>query len=120
MREVVLTWPEAPVFMNAAAKMHWAKRNRIISEWRTLFGTLALAYRNTPFEKCHIEVVCERRNRRHLPDAAASEFTSKAAIDGIVDAGLLPDDNPNHVLSIVHRFEVTGRDALTIRLSEAP
>lgn len=44
---------------------------------------------------------------------------AKAAIDGIVDAGVLPDDTPAHVLSLTFRPPVYGHpDALAVVLLE--
>lgn len=38
--------------------------------------------------------------RRWRPDVAACYPTVKAAIDGIVDAGVIPDDDDRHLLAV--------------------
>jgi hypothetical protein len=43
----------------------------------------------------------------------------KAAIDGIVDAGVLDDDNPDHLLYVTfYPVEVIGRDGLRLTITE--
>jgi hypothetical protein len=50
--------------------------------------------------------------RRWRPDVAACYPTVKAAIDGIVDAGVIPDDDDRHLLAVtflpVHYGTVDG------------
>jgi hypothetical protein len=63
-----------------------------------------------------VEIVVKRKP---LPDTGANYTAVKAAIDGLVDAGLLPDDTPEHVRSITMLAPVQGKhDRMTITLEE--
>ena len=45
--------------------------------------------------------------------------TVKAAIDGIVDAGVILDDNPEHLDSIMFfTVDVVGRDGMRLMITE--
>lgn len=112
---LTFTWPERPTLQNRYRRMHWTRQRQVDSEWRQAFWFLGTRDRlASPVETCRITVITEWESRRHLPDAAAAEPSSKAAIDGLVDAGVLAGDGPGCVTSITHRVEVTGRYALTL------
>lgn len=115
MTELSFSLDQRPILVNHARRLHWAQQAKITREWRSAFFYLGRNGKQN-VDAADVEVVLERKNRRNLPDAAASEFCAKAALDGLVDAGVLPGDGPDHVRSITHRVAVTGRDALTIRL----
>lgn len=52
-----------------------------------------------------------------LQDVAACNPSVKAAIDGIVDAGVLPDDSSEYVRSITFTAPQRGRNALVLHIS---
>ena len=47
-----------------------------------------------------VDVVPFHKDRRWLTDAGAQMPSAKAALDGIVDAGVLPGDDPAHVAAV--------------------
>ena len=52
-----------------------------------------------------------------LPDTMASAPTVKAAIDGLVDAGVIPDDTGKHLAAVTFLPPVKGdKDTLTLRI----
>ena len=57
---------------------------------------------------------------RRRQDTAACVLATKAAIDGIVDAGVVPDDNPQYMKYV--RFwppvVVKGKNSLIVRVIE--
>ena len=56
-----------------------------------------------------------------MPDVAACYPTVKAAIDGLVDAGVVPDDGPFNVTRITFRApQVAQREGLRLRICEEP
>lgn len=72
-------------------------------------------------ERAHIEVTPLHANGRSPQDVGACAAHSKAAVDGLVDAGVFPDDNPNHVLSILFLPpRICGIDGMELTIREAP
>ena len=58
-------------------------------------------------------------NKKSRPDCGACYPTVKAAIDGIVDAGVIADDNPDHLLSITfYPVDIAGRNGLRLIVKE--
>jgi Holliday junction resolvase RusA-like endonuclease len=97
MIEIHFTAPTNPWSLNAERSMHWATRARHIKAWRTVARHAAsLAPELRELGPCQVTVHLSfpRRARRdpsnYLPPC-------KAAIDGLVDAGLWPDDNADWV-----------------------
>ena len=81
-------------------------------EWRAKFAELAKDL--APLRTAGITVLPEVRNNV-MPDTGACIGAVKAAIDGLVDAGVLPDDGPRYVRSLLFLAPVvTGVDALVI------
>lgn len=65
-------------------------------------------------EWAHFEVQPYQKGGR-LQDTGACHPAVKAAIDGIVDAGVLLDDSPQYVKSIRFLPTERGKDGLTLR-----
>jgi crossover junction endodeoxyribonuclease RusA len=73
---------------------HW-ERARLVKEWRTAFHLLAKEAKIPPMKWMAVTAepfTTEAEGRQQ--DVAACNPAVKAAIDGIVDAGVLPDDSP--------------------------
>jgi hypothetical protein len=91
------------------------KRAKLVKEWREAFTWLARAAHMAPAQTIGVTVWPEVRHGGSLPDTAACVGAAKAAIDGIVDTGMLPDDGPQHVRRLTFMAPiVSGRDALTL------
>lgn len=108
-----------PVTINWVARQHrqaWAQHTR---ETRRVWKTLAREARIPRLAKAGITVVPLHVNRKSMQDAAAAAPEAKAAIDGLVDAGILADDGPEYV-SWVHFTapRVCGHDGMLIRIHE--
>jgi len=88
-----------PLPMNAYDRLHHLERARYVREWRSTFAWLARAQR-VPRMNAVIITVVQTCRRPPLPDVAASYPTAKAAIDGLVDARVIPNDTPEHVKAI--------------------
>jgi hypothetical protein len=57
------------------------------------------------------------KQRNSIPDVAACFPAVKAAIDGIVDAGTIPDDDPSHLVSICfHAPEFGEKNGLRVTI----
>jgi hypothetical protein len=92
-------------------------RTTLTRQWKDDFCRLALAERIPGLAWVEITVrqCCKDRRR---PDLGACYPAVKAAIDGIVAAGVLPDDNDDYVrlLSFAPSL-IVGYDALQLELS---
>ena len=98
--------PQAAEWINANHRGHWAVKARRTKAWRTAAGYLAARARLGAHDQVHITAHIHKRTRRKY-DAHNLQPTLKAIVDGLVDAGLVPDDTNEHV---------TGPDA---RMGEA-
>ena len=88
------------------------KRAQWVREWRKKFAELAADL--APLRTAAVTVLPEVRNNV-MPDTGACIGAVKAAIDGLVDAGVLPDDGPRYVRSLTFLAPVvTGVDALVL------
>lgn len=121
------TWrielPADMPLLNANHRLHWAKKSRTT---RTIRGAACDAARNLlsmpRLQRAHVAGLYEPPDKRRR-DPANLYPSFKAAIDGLVDAGVLPDDDAEHLdgpdmrLGPVHPG---GRLVLIITELEAP
>lgn len=91
-------------------------RTTLKRQWKNDFCRLALTGRIPAMDWVEI-TVRQCCINRHRPDLGACLPAAKAAIDGIVAAGVLPDDNDDYVrlLSFAPCL-IVGYDALRIEL----
>lgn len=93
----VFVWPERAVTVNELIRMHWRKVADFTARWRQAFGLMAKGCE--PLAWCNVTVQYVHGTDRKI-DVAAEALAVKAALDGIVDGGVLPDDNPEFVKSV--------------------
>lgn len=89
-----------PLTMNKARTLHhhkWAEVNR---ENRGYWWHLATHYRIPRLDAVRVVIAPLHKNNAAHQDTAACAPAAKAAIDGLVDAGVLPDDDPHHLRAI--------------------
>jgi NAD(P)-dependent dehydrogenase (short-subunit alcohol dehydrogenase family) len=86
-----------PWTLNAERRDHWTQTRAQTAEWRETFGWLAIKGRHR-FTSCHVVVVT--RMRAPVQDTGNAYGAAKAAIDGLVDAKVLPDDGPSVIRSL--------------------
>lgn len=87
------------------------------AEWRGAFAMLCLEQKVPALQWLHVEATQTCRDRR-MPDIGACFPAVKAAIDGIVDAGVVPDDDVRYLKALTFRApECTGTDSVVLRLS---
>lgn len=82
--------------LSANDRTHWRPRARIIRQVRHEAATRARAMRWGPYKYIAVQFhyqqsVTRRQDRGNLMP------THKALLDGLVDAGVVPDDNPQYV-----------------------
>ena len=85
--------------VNAERNRHWAWRSTRAKQWRTDAFYTARAARIPPMDACTIVVRVEQAKGR-LADPEAHSPPFKACLDGIVDAGVLPDDTGEYVREV--------------------
>lgn len=96
----------------------WRVEQRRIKAWRQAFRILAHDRDFKQFARVTVTVEHHTRTRR-LADTCAIVAAYKAGLDGLVDAGVLPDDSPEHVTAVTFLPPArTGQDGLTITLTE--
>lgn len=96
-----VTYLSRPWTANSERRWHHMQRAKKVAEWREAFHWLAVAERIPKLHKVEIVAQPLSSTRRWRADVAACYPAVKAAIDGLVDAGVIPDDNPEHLLSLM-------------------
>lgn len=109
----ILTYQSRPLTTNAERRGNRWGRAEHVKEWRDAFAWLARKERVPPMR--WISVVAQPAQKRgRLQDTAACNPSVKAAIDGLVDAGVVPDDTGERVREITFLPCLRGEDALTL------
>lgn len=83
-------------WLTANGRLHWAQRARRTRRTRARAAYAARAARIPPMARARITVHVHGRTRVRT-DPANSYPTVKAVVDGLVDAGVLPDDDASHL-----------------------
>ena len=113
-----IRFDKRPWTLNSERRMHRYERAAAAREWRTAFAVLARANRTPTFARA-VVIVQPHRAKGPKQDADACHPAAKAAIDGLVDAGVLKSDGPDHVVEIRYLAAVPdSTDALSIFLCE--
>ena len=88
---------------------------------RHAFATLARAEKVPHLERVVVTAMPVLATWRSRPDTGACFPAVKAAVDGLVDAGVLVDDTPDRVLELRFTAPAIGKaDALVIVVQEVP
>jgi hypothetical protein len=118
LRSYTITYAARPWTLNRERAGHWRVHRQATDLWRQVFGQLAGDRRVPRFKACVIEVSVTV-NRPPVADTGACIGAAKAAVDGLVDAGRLPDDGPTVVRMLTfHAPTRTGHDSLTLTVRE--
>ena len=98
--ELVLPLEATNLLLSENGRGHWRERARLSRYWRTLtqIEARSLINRGTwpRLQRAHITVTISWPDRIRR-DPANYTLTAKPIVDGLVDAGLLPDDDHEHV-----------------------
>jgi hypothetical protein len=108
--------------LNKDRRMHWRTKGRLVKAWR--FATWAAACNALGKDASRrargpsivsIELPVPDRRRR---DPHNYFSTVKPIVDGLVDAGVWPDDTPEWVTTVEPTFRITKSDqTITVRIS---
>ena len=96
-----------PVSLNQERAKHYRARIEDTRWWREGFMSAALEVGMPRFNAAEI-IVEPVLNNRKWQDTAACFPSAKAAIDGLIDAGVLEDDTPDIVPMITFKRPVLG------------
>lgn len=96
-RKFSLTYEARPWTLNDERSKHFQRRAERTREWRDAFALLAREQDIPRLAYAEISAHPSYRTARSLPDTAACVGAVKAAVDGLVDAGVLVDDGPELV-----------------------
>lgn len=83
---------------NAVRKMHWSRERAIAREIRSAAKIMARVERVPHMERIRVIYVVHPPPLGRRRDQGNWSPTGKAAVDGIVDAGVVSDDDHEHVL----------------------
>jgi hypothetical protein len=121
---VLRSWTLPPMTgtrMTSNDRFHWAKRAKVTKEWRRMAHQHALSARIPRLGKARVVVYWLPQNA-HGRDAGNLYPLAKASVDGLVDAGVLADDDCSHLegpdMRLGERFRPTmpGRGLATLRI----
>ena len=95
MTGLELTIPAPCDWINSNHRLHWAEKARRTSAWRAAaYAAAAQVPRRQRAFTTPVHIVCTvHKTRGGRFDVANLSPTSKACIDGLVDAGVIPDDS---------------------------
>ena len=89
--------PERPLTLNALVNMHRQQWSNHTREVRGRWHLLAVEAGVPHLERARFTVLPLHKNMASPQDVAACAPEFKAALDGLVDAGVLDDDGPDYV-----------------------
>lgn len=116
-----LIYKKRPWTTNADRNLNPYKRAANIKEWRKAFCDLALE-QQIPLQKKIAVVVTPILPDNRIQDTAACNPAAKAAIDGLIDAGVIPDDTKEFLEFILFKpcEVVKGQTALVLEVIPDP
>ena len=114
-----MTWrleiPQPTDWINANQRLHWAVKARRTKAWKDAADILARHSTGYFVEPVRI-VATIHKARGGRWDAHNLAPTVKAAIDGLVAAGVLADDNNEYVTGVEFRAGEKGSPRLVLEL----
>ncbi|MBO92356.1 MAG: hypothetical protein CMM27_10620 [Rhodospirillaceae bacterium] len=89
--------------LNTERGWHHHKRAKFVKEWRQAAYEEAIKAKVPKMRSLEVIFVPCRKDRRHMADTGGHFPVAKACIDGLVDAGVIPDDGPEFVTSLTFK-----------------
>ena len=110
-------WPDKALFPNKAGNtLHWAQRSALRKAHREEAFWLAIK-ENSYFKQATIEIQVTAKDKRKR-DLDGLLTACKPWIDGIVDAGIMEDDNYFCVPEISIRFMGVSAESVSLIITE--
>jgi len=117
MAEYVITLPAGIPLLSLNQRLHWAACNRATQSLKKAAWAMALQAKAPSLQRAEITIEYQPPDRRRRdPDNLAP--SGKACIDGLVLAGVLPDDSSAHVTAVHYAIGAIyprGRVVLHVR-----
>jgi crossover junction endodeoxyribonuclease RusA len=113
-----LEFDQRPWTTNAERKGNRWERAELVKVWRSAFQILAKSERIPPMTWMSVTVEPHQKGGR-LQDVGACHPAVKAAIDGMVDAGVLPDDSSQYLRSLIYLPPVNDKNSLVLYIRGA-
>jgi len=111
-KTVIIRFPPPAKPLNMNERLHWSQRARRTKAWRQAAATAAMAIkksqRGQPPSTVSISLPVRSLKVRRDPSNWAP--TLKAAIDGLIDAGVFPDDDSRWVTTFEPAFHLGSQD----------
>lgn len=118
-RRWILEDKEKSWTVNIERTWHFQKRAKAVRECRERFGWLIAEQQMPKLNQIKVAIVPLAKDKRGIQDVGACLPAAKAAIDAIVDMGIIPDDNPDHVVALTfYATQVIGYDGLRVVITE--
>jgi crossover junction endodeoxyribonuclease RusA len=120
-RRWLLEMPPGMLLLNANQRFHWSEKNRRAQTLRQASMVLARNARIPRLERARIAVEYQPPRKSRARDAGNWAPSGKALIDGLRDAGVLPDDDSSHLLSEEYRIgQPYERGRMLLHITEVP
>ena len=103
MHEWRLTVPAGMELVSANQRLHWAVKARRVKTLRQWAAWETRRLEVPTIERVAISVWVHPGARTRRLDASNYAPTVKALVDGVVDAGALPDDSGKHVIAETYK-----------------
>lgn len=96
MRTWTLDLPDQP-YITANSRAHWSKRSACAAGWRDATALLARQAKVPELGRVYVTLTMVAKDRRRRDADNLVSGVLKHCLDGLVDAGVIPDDTPEHV-----------------------
>ena len=100
MKPQTLTIPAPAPWINANARDHWTKKGRLTRSWRSASAAWARYQKLRPVTQPVVIVATVTKTNSRRFDVENLAPTVKAAIDGLRDSGVLPEDDTRWVTEV--------------------
>lgn len=97
-RSWVVALPAGTLLINANTAMHFRAKAERVKVIRNAAATLARHLKVPALEQAHVYYIVRPAGAARRRDPGNWSPSAKAAVDGLVDAGVLPDDNSDRLL----------------------
>ncbi len=90
--------------MVTAAKKHWAAYSEMKKGFTDSVCAQALDANLNPVEFCILKILWKESSKGHKRDIDNVSAVKKFILDGLVKAGVIPDDSPTYIQEIREKF----------------